>query len=212
MWTTPCPPLSSPALSYLCSVPRTDSLRLLGAFLVTSSAGPGHPSPQPKPKHVPSTTPQRSLRRTTQGTSGCLPHQACPGSGGGVARGETPSPPGLYQGSLQEEYGCNALDLVGGQPAVPAAAAEAALGLRVQVELGAEDAVLPACLLLSQAGVVLWGERRCPLTRRGCGCGWVPSAGPPPALRSPRSLPGRPLTSCRKERVSCSRLSRPWSR
>lgn len=121
-------------------------------------------------------------------------------------------PLGLYQGSLQEEYGCNALDLVGGQPAVPAAAAEAALGLRVQVELGAEDAVLPACLVLSQAGVVLRGERRRPLTRCGCGCGWAPSAGPPPALWSHWSLPGRPLTSCRKERVSCSWLSCPWSR
>lgn len=106
--------------------------------------------------------------------------------------GETPRPLGLYQGSLQEEYGCNALDLVGGQPAVPAAAAEAALGLRVQVELGAEDTVLPACLVLSQAGVVLRGEQRRPLTRCGCGSGWAPSVGPPPTPWSQRSLSGGP--------------------
>lgn len=78
--------------------------------------------------------------------------------------------PRLYQGSLQEEYGCNALIFIGGQPAVPAAAAEPALGLRVQVELGAEGAILPA-LPLCQAGLGLQGESSHPA---------APMAGPCP--------------------------------
>lgn len=77
-----------------------------------------------------------------------------PGSRGWGLGGEA-WPSELYQGPLQEEYGCDALVLVGGQPAVPAAAAEPALGLRVQVELGAHGAVFPALLLLGRAGVVL---------------------------------------------------------
>ena len=109
-------------------------------------------------------------------------------------RGETPRPLGLYQGSLQEEYGCNALDLVGGQPAVPAAAAEAALGLRVQVELGAAGrAEAPS------HPVWVWE--------------WVgPLCGPPSRSMVPPVAARQPLTSCRKERVSCSWLSCPWSR
>lgn len=61
----------------------------------------------------------------------------------------------LYQGPLQEEYGRSALIFIGGQSAVPAAAAEPALRLRAQVELGTHGAVLPALILLGQAMVLL---------------------------------------------------------
>lgn len=92
---------------------------------------------------------------------GCLPLSATPrlgpGSGRWDCREESPRPLRLYHGSLQEEYGCNALVPVQGQPAAPATAAETALGLRVQVELGAKGAILPALLLLCLAGVVLQG-------------------------------------------------------
>lgn len=98
-------------------------------------------------------------------------------------REESPSPLRLYQGPLQEEYGCNALVLVGGQSAVPAAAAEATLGLRVQLELGAHGAVLPALLLPGQTGVVLWEEITVTLPL------W-PGVGP--ACGPARSLPGSP--------------------
>lgn len=51
-----------------------------------------------------------------------------------------------YQGSLQEEYGSYTPVLVGRQLSVPAAATEAACGLRVQVKPGVERAILPAFL------------------------------------------------------------------
>lgn len=69
-------------------------------------------------------------------------------------------PTGPYQGALQEEYRRHARVDVERQPAVPAAAAEAALGLRVQVEPGAQAAILPA--LLSRISQ--------PLLQRKAGC------------------------------------------
>lgn len=60
----------------------------------------------------------------------------------------SPNPEKPYQGSLQEEYGSYTLVLLGHQLSVPAAATEAACGLRVQVEPGVERAILPAFLSL----------------------------------------------------------------
>lgn len=118
----------------------------------------------------------------------------------GLQAGAT-QPTGLYQGALQEEYGCHAHVLVGGQPAVPAAAAEAALGLGVQVELGAEAAILPAFLFLPGRALLRRKAGRAPVTAevaRTCG----------PA----RPLLREDLTICRKDTVRSSRPSSPWFR
>lgn len=177
-------------ISVLCAQDRLpEALRCLSCHLQPRPRSPFSPAkaqacPLHHPTAVTASDHMRHLRLPAAPGVPWLWRQGC--------GGETPRPLGLYQGSLQEEYGCNALDLVGGQPAVPAAAAEAALGLRVQVELGAEDTVLPACLVLSQAGVVLRGEQRRPLTQCGCGSGWAPSVGPPPTQWSQRSLSGGP--------------------
>lgn len=104
-----------------------------------------------------STTPQLSVPQPWFVLC-CLPHPRLGSSSGRWGcKEESPRLQRLYQGSLQEEYGCNALVLVRDHPAVPAAAAELALGLRVQVELGAKGAILPALLILGWDGVVLWG-------------------------------------------------------
>lgn len=128
-------------------------MRLLAAFPVSSSPGSCHPLPSSAPPCKAWGCASRAL----------TPHPCHRASLAGLwlldvgLQGGVTQAPRLYQGSLQEEYGCNALIFVGGQPAVPAAAAEPALGLRVQVELGAEGAVLPA-LPLGQAGLGLQGE------------------------------------------------------
>lgn len=69
----------------------------------------------------------------------------------------SPKPGKPYQGPLQEEYGSYTPVLVGRQLSVPAAATEAACGLRVQVEPGVKCAILPAFLSLPR-DVLLQGR------------------------------------------------------
>lgn len=98
----------------------------------------------------------------------------------------SPHPQRPYQGSLQEEYGGHTPGLVGYQPPVPAAATEPACGLRVQMELGVEGAVLPALLSLLREVLLQGRMRGLRVVLLSCvPAGCLPPASPPAGRRWP---------------------------
>lgn len=183
-------------------MPRTDSWAL-GCLSCAPQPRPRSPFSPAKARACPHYTQSSHCITAHVSTSrSCLPHQVCPGSGGRVAR--RPLDHWGTSGVPQEEYGCNALDLLGASPRVPAAGRrKQLLGLGVRVELG-QTYSQPA----SSSARPGWCCREVGALSPSVGVGWVgPLCGPPPHPVVPAVTVWRPLYSCRKERSPCSMAS-----